>query len=134
MARLKDIESIGNAYSQKLKTAGISSLNKLLENGSNRKGRTEIAKKSGISENKILEWVNRADLTRIKGVSTQYADLLEHTGVDSIPELAQRNPDKLYLMMTKVNNKKQIVRKLPSVSQIKKWIKQADKLPRVITH
>jgi predicted flap endonuclease-1-like 5' DNA nuclease len=134
MAKLIEIESIGNVYSKKLKTAGISSLNKLLKTGANKKGRMQIASESGISENKILEWVKRADLSRIKGISTQYADLLEYTGVDSIPELAQRNPDKLFLMMTKVNKEKQIVRKLPSVSQVKNWISQANALPRVITH
>jgi predicted flap endonuclease-1-like 5' DNA nuclease len=134
MAKLTDIESIGNTYSKKLKAAGISSLNMLLKTGSNKKGRMEIAQKSGINEKQILEWVNRADLSRIKGVSTQYSDLLEHTGVDSIPELAQRNPDKLYLMMTKVNKEKQIVRNLPSVSQVKNWIQQARTLPRMVTH
>lgn len=134
MAKLTEIESIGNAYSKKLKTAGISSLNKLLKTGANKKGRMEIAQKSGISEKQILEWVNRADLSRIKGVSTQYADLLEHTGVDSLPELAQRNPDKLFLTMTQINKDKKIVRKLPAVSQVKNWINQARKLPRVVTH
>ncbi|MDZ7682539.1 MAG: DUF4332 domain-containing protein [Fodinibius sp.] len=87
-------KSIGSANSQKLKMAGISSLTKLLKNGSKKEGRKQIAQKSGISENQILEWVNRADLTRVKGVNTQYADLLEHAGIDSIPELAQRNADK----------------------------------------
>ena len=134
MAKLTDIESIGSSYSQKLKTAGISSLNKLLKTGHDKKGRQQIAQKSGISENQILEWVNRADLARIKGVSTQYADLLEHTGVDSIPELAQRNADKLYLTMTQANGKKKVVRKLPSRSQVQNWISQAKTMPRMVTH
>lgn len=134
MAKLTEIESVGNTYSKKLKAAGISSLNMLLKTGSNKKGRMEIAKKSGINEKQILEWVNRADLSRIKGVSTHYSDLLEHIGVDSIPELAQRNPDKLYLIMTKVNKEKQIVRNLPSITQVKNWVQQASTLPRVVTH
>lgn len=134
MAKLTEIESIGSVYSKKLKTAGISSLNKLLKTGANKEGRMEISKKSGISEKQILEWVNRADLTRVKGVNTQYADLLEHAGVDSIPELAQRNPDKLFLTMTQINQEKNIVHKLPSVSQVSNWISQSKKLPRVVTH
>jgi predicted flap endonuclease-1-like 5' DNA nuclease len=134
MAKLTEIESIGNAYSKKLKTAGISSLNKLLKNGANREGRMQIAKKSGISEEKILRWVNRADLSRIKGISTQYAVLLEHAGVDSVPELAQRNADKLYLTIAQVNKDKEVVRKLPAISQLRDWITQAKLLPKAVTH
>jgi len=35
--------------------------------------------------------VNHADLCRIDGVGSEYADLLEAAGVDTVPELAQRN-------------------------------------------
>ncbi len=82
----------------------------------------------------ILNWVNRADLARIKGVSTQYADLLEAAGVDSVPELAQRNPDNLQVKMAEVNEAKKLVRKVPPASQVKGWVTQAKELPRVVTH
>jgi len=76
MTKLSDIEGIGAAYSDKLAQAGITSLENLLEVGCVKKGRKTLADTTGISEKLILNWVNRADLSRIKGVSTQYADLL----------------------------------------------------------
>ncbi len=134
MAKLSNIEGIGEAYSTKLEEAGITSLENLLEICCVKKGRKEMANKSGISEKLILEWVNRADLSRIKGVSTQYADLLECAGVDTVPELAQRKPENLLAKMLEVNEEKNLVRKVPTESQVKDWVAQAKELPRVVTH
>jgi predicted flap endonuclease-1-like 5' DNA nuclease len=134
MAKLSDIEGIGVAYSEKLEEVGISSLGNLLKICSEKKGRKEIAEKIGISEKLILNWVNRADLSRIKGVSTQYSDLLECAGVDTVPELGQRNSENLQLKMVEVNEEKNLVRKVPTVAQITDWIGQAKDLLRVVTH
>ncbi len=81
----------------------------LLNAGATKKGRAEIAEKTGISEKLILGWVNRADLSRIKGVGGQYADLLEEAGVDTVPELAQRNAANLTKAMEEANEKKNLV-------------------------
>ncbi len=88
MAKLVDIEGIGEVYAQKLKAAGVRSTDALLKKGASAKGRQELAEKSGISEKMILEWVNHVDLFRIRGVGSEYADLLEEAGVDTVPELA----------------------------------------------
>ena len=134
MSKLSEIEGIGEAYSKKLKAAGITSLENLLEKGCTKKGRKEIAEKSNISEKLILSWVDRADLSRVKGVSTQYADLLKCAGVDTIPELTQRNPENLQIKMSEVNEEKKLVRKIPTVSQVQDWVAQAKELPRIVTH
>ena len=134
MTKLSDIEGIGETYSSKLEQAGITSQENLLKVCCDKKGRKEIAEKSGVSEKMILNWVNRADLSRIKGVSTQYADLLECAGVDTVPELAQRNAENLQLKMAEVNEEKNLVRKVPVLSQVEDWVAQAKELPRVITH
>jgi len=134
MSKLSEIEGIGEAYSVKLEEAGITSLEKLLEMGSEKKGRKEIAEKSGVSEKLILGWVNRADLSRVKGISTQYADLLKVAGVDTIPELAQRKAENLQAKMAEINEEKNLVRKIPTENQVEDWVNQAKELPRVITH
>jgi predicted flap endonuclease-1-like 5' DNA nuclease len=99
-----------------------------------KKGHKELTEKTGISEKLVLNWVNRADLARIKGVSTQYADLLESAGVDTVPELAQRNAENLHTKMVEVNEEKKLVRQVPSASQVEDWVTQAKVLPRVIHH
>jgi len=134
MAKLSDIEGIGPAYAQKLEAAGLTSQDSLLKECCAKKGRSEIAAATGISEKLILAWTNRADLCRVKGVSTQYADLLECAGVDTVPELAQRNATNLAVKMAEVNEEKNLVRKIPTESQVVDWVAQAKDLPRVISH
>ena len=132
MANLLRVEGIGEIYAQKLSDAGIKTTNALLKHGATPKGRAEIAENSGISETLILEWVNHVDLFRIKGVFEEYADLLEEAGVDTVVELAQRNPDNLYKKLVEVNEQKKLVRQLPGKSQVKNWVVQAKQLDRAV--
>lgn len=134
MTKLAEIEGIGEAYSKKLEEGGVSSIEQLLEMGSEKKGRQEMAAKCDISEKLVLNWVNRADLARVKGVSTQYADLLECAGVDTVPELAQRNAENLHAKMASVNEEKNLVRQIPALSNVEDWIKQAKELPRAVNY
>jgi predicted flap endonuclease-1-like 5' DNA nuclease len=134
MASLIDVEGIGTKFAAKLKEAGIGNAEALLEQGATPKGRKEIAEKSGISDGLILQWVNHVDLFRIKGVGPEYADLLEASGVDTIPELAQRRADHLFEKMVAVNLEKKLVRKMPIQSQVENWIEQAKSLPRLIKY
>ena len=134
MTKLIDVEGIGPVYAAKLQGAGVGSAEALLEQGATPKGRKEIAEKSGISDGLILEWVNHVDLYRIRGVGSEYADLLEEAGVDTVPELAQRKPDNLLEKMTAVNAQKKLVRRLPILSQVQSWVEQAKKLERKVTY
>lgn len=134
MAKIIDVEGIGPEYTKKLVAAGITTTNKLLKKGATPEGRKEIEMQTGIGHALVLEWVNHVDLYRIKGVAQEYSDLLEEAGVDTVPELAQRNGSNLYAKLAEVNNKKHLVRQLPSESQVADWIAQAKKLPRVIQY
>jgi predicted flap endonuclease-1-like 5' DNA nuclease len=134
MTKLVDIEGVGPVYAGKLEKAGVATTEELLKVGATPKGRKEIAEKSGISETQVLEWVNRVDLARIKGVGSEYADLLEASGVDTVVELANRKPENLLAKMTEVNEAKKLVRKLPVLTQVQDWVKQAKDLPRAITY
>ena len=89
---------------------------------------------TGISERLILDWLNRIDLFRIKGIGEEYSDLLESAGVDTVPELAQRNPKNLYQKIMEVNSKKKLVRQPPGQGQVADWVEQAKQLPRVIEY
>jgi predicted flap endonuclease-1-like 5' DNA nuclease len=134
MTKLTKIEGIGEAYAQKLKDIEIFTIEQLLDKGCSPAGRKAIAEATGISERLILEWVNHSDLFRIKGIGEEYADLLEAAGVDTIPELAQRNAANLYNKIIETQSLKKLVRKLPVQSQIENWIEQARLLPRIITY
>ena len=134
MSAIIDVEGIGEVFAAKLKEAGIATTGALFKEGSSPAGRKKIETATGIGHKLILRWTNHVDLYRIKGVQKQYAELLEAAGVDSIPELAQRDPSHLLPKMAATNEKKNLVRKLPTQKQVADWVAQAKKLPRVITY
>ena len=134
MAKLTKVEGIGEVYAQKLAEAGISTTGAFLEQGASPQGRKDIAGKTGISDKLILEWLNHIDLFRVQGVGEEYADLLEAAGVDTVPELAQRNADNLYDKLGQVNAEKSLVRQLPGKNQVASWAAHAKDLPRKITY
>lgn len=134
MAKLTEVEGIGEVYAQKLMDAGVATTEALLEKGSTPAGRTEMSEATGISGKLVLDFVNRVDLFRVKGIGEEYADLLEASGVDTVPELAQRNPANLREKMVEVNGEKNLVRQVPALSQVENWVAQAKELPRVVTY
>ena len=132
--KIADIEGIGPAYATKLNDIGVRSIAKLLEKGACPEDRKQLADASGIGEALILEWVNLADLYRIKGVGSEYSDLLEEAGVDTVVELANRLPENLLAKIIEVNKQKNLVNKMPGIKQVKAWVAQARKLPRIVTY
>lgn len=134
MAKLDTIEGIGPALSEKFAEAGITTCEALLKTGGRRDGRTELAGKTGLSEARILKLVNCADLMRVKGVGSEYSELLEAAGIDSVPELAQRNARNLADKMAEVNKVKKLVRALPSPKVVERWVAHAKTLPRAVHH
>lgn len=134
MTKLSNIEGIGETYEVKLEAAGVKSVEALLETCATKAGRTELAEKADVSEKLILKWANHADLSRVKGIGGEYAELLEAAGVDTVPELARRNAANLYEKMQTVNDSKALVRKLPTEAQVADWISQASALPRVLEY
>jgi predicted flap endonuclease-1-like 5' DNA nuclease len=134
MSNVINVEGIGEVYAGKLKAVGVTTDKDLLDRGGTREGRKKLAEESGIAETLILRWVNHVDLFRIKGVEGQYAELLEASGVDSVPELAQRVPANLHAKIVETNAAKHLVRQLPSEGQVAEWIGEAKTLPRIVTH
>ncbi|MCU0519174.1 MAG: DUF4332 domain-containing protein [Anaerolineae bacterium] len=134
MTKLIAVEGIGPVYARKLTDAGVTSIENLLERGATPQGRKELAEVTDITSTLILEWVNRVDLFRVKGIGEEYSDLLEAAGVDTVPELAQRNGANLYARLKETNEAKHLVRRLPAQSQVESWVAAAKELPRKVSY
>jgi predicted flap endonuclease-1-like 5' DNA nuclease len=134
MASVSEIEGVGPAFAEKLKAAGVDTVEELLEKGASAAGRAALEESTGIAHAHILKWVNHADLFRIKGVAGQYAELLEAAGVDTVVELGTRNAANLAKKMDEVNAEKNLTNRVPSESEVEKWVAEAKSLPRVVTH
>lgn len=134
MANIMEIEGVGKTYATKLQSAGVVTVEDLLECGGPKQGRKQLAEKTGIDEGLILEWVNHADLSRIKGIGSEYSDLLEEAGVDTVVEMARRNPENLYRQLEVINEQKKLCRRLPGQAAVEDWIAQAKALPRMVSY
>lgn len=132
--KIAEIEAIGEAYAAKLIMAGVETSEELLKAGATPKGRKELAEKTGISPKLIMTWVNHADLFRVKGVGPQFAELLEASGVDTVKELAARNPENLAERVREVNDVQQLCKRTPSVGEVIKMVEIAKALDPAVTY
>jgi predicted flap endonuclease-1-like 5' DNA nuclease len=132
--RIETIEGIGASHAKKLAAAGVDTTAKLLATCATQKGRKALAETTGLSDKLILKWTNMADLLRVKGIGEEYSELLEAAGVDTVKELRMRRADNLAKAMKEVNEKKRLVRQVPSESQVERWIAHAKTLPPVMSY
>ena len=132
--KIQEIEGIGPVLGEKLAAAGVEDTDSLLEKGRTRAGRKSLAEATGLSESRILTFVNMADLFRIKGVAGEFAELLVCAGVDTVKELATRNATNLADRLAEVNAEKKLTRTVPGLGQVEDWVKQAGDLPAAIEH
>ncbi len=134
MASIDAIEGIGHKSATRLRKARVRTTEALLKNGANKRGRKQLSQQTGLSERQLLEWVNRADLMRIKGVGEEYSDLLEASGVDTVKELRRRNAANLLTAMVEINKKKNLVRRLPTEAMVQRWVDNAKELEPLVSH
>lgn len=132
--KIEDIEGIGPVVGEKFRAAGVKDTDSLLKNALTTRQRKTLAEQTGLSEARILKFANMADLYRISGVGSEYSELLEASGVDTVPELAMRNAANLTQAMATVNQEKKLTRQVPTEAEVSKWIEQAKTLPRMIEH
>ncbi len=133
--KISEIEGIGPKFAEKLQNANVRSVYALLKAGCTKSGRKALADKSGLEESSILKWVNMADLFRVNGVGSEYAELLEKAGVDTVKELRNRNAENLHEKMKEVNSAgRALVRQLPGLSTVKGWVEHAKKLDPMVTY
>ncbi|MGD9867304.1 MAG: DUF4332 domain-containing protein [Hyphomicrobiales bacterium] len=131
---IMDIEGIGPKYAARLVKAGIKRTHHLLDKGASKQGRKTLAAAAGVDEGLILKWTNMADLMRVKGVGEEYSELLEAAGVDTVKELRTRRADHLHQAIVAANAKRKLVRQLPGLSQVEKWVQHAKSLKPIMTH
>lgn len=132
--KIIDIEGIGNVNAKKLVEAGINTVDDLLQKAKTPAGRKTLEETTGISGKSILKWTNHADLMRINGVGPQFSELLEAAGVDTVKELKHRVADNLQQKLEEINNKRNLVNRVPSVSEVQKMIDQAKELPAIMEY
>jgi uncharacterized membrane protein/predicted flap endonuclease-1-like 5' DNA nuclease len=134
-AAVRALAAAGNLSedeANKLYDTGVHKPSVLMEYGATPAGRAALVEETGLSRESTLRAIKRVDLMRIRGVGVKYAGLLLAAGVDTVPELAQRNPVHLRAKMGEVNALESMVGELPAEATVGDWVDQAKTLPRMI--
>jgi predicted flap endonuclease-1-like 5' DNA nuclease len=131
---VSELKGITHDLAAKLKQHGLSDSEKFLEAAKTPAGRKDLASKAGVDSKAILELANRADLARVEGIGTVFSDLLENAGVDTVKELAKRDPNNLHAKLAEVNEKLKLSGRLPTPAQVTDWVDQAKKLPKILEY
>ncbi len=132
--KIEDLEGIGPVRGEQLRAAGVKDTDSLLANTTTPQQRKRLAEQTGLAESLILKFANMVDLYRIEGIRSEFSELLEAAGVDTVPELAMRNPANLTEALANLNEEKKLTRRVPSETEVTKWIEQAKGLPRVLEY
>ncbi len=131
---VEQLRGITPELAQALKSAGIRNNEQLLNAAATPKQRRSLGERFWVDDRVVLEFANRADLARIKGVGGAFSDLLERAGVDTVKELAQRRPDNLYQKIISTNKEKQLTGILPSEKMVQDWVQQAKAMDKVLSY
>lgn len=131
---LKKLEGLAPNAVESLRSAGIRTSDRLLEATKSAKAREALSQKTGIEPRQLLRFANFADKLRVKGLGAGYAELLCRVGVDTVRELKYRNPAKLAAAMREENDKRKLVRLVPTEKAVGRWVEAAKKLAPKITY
>lgn len=123
--KIAEIKGMTSAAEAKLQGANITTTDELLTATAAAHDRAELAKKIGVEPAQLTEWLNRADLMRLKGVGTEMANLLEECGVDSTKELQHRVAANLHAKLKETNDQKHITHHAPTEAQVEEWIQES---------
>ncbi len=123
--KISEIKGLDAALHGKLAESGVTTVEQLLEQAGTAAKRTALAAKVGVDGKMLTEWINRADLMRLKGVGTEFANLLEECGVDSCKELQHRVAANLQAKLKAANDEHHITHHAPTVAQVEEWIAEA---------
>lgn len=132
MASIAAIRAMGHRDATKLRKARVRTTDSLLQHAATRPGRSELSDRTGIPTTDLLRWAHQADLMRVNGVGSEYADLLSAAGVDTLKALRRRNAANLMALVTQVNTKKRSVQRLPTMEMVQGWIDEANALDPLV--
>ena len=132
--KIEQIEGIGPHFGARLVAAGVQTSDDLLNRTASADARQQLAMATGLSTVQLTTWRHQADLMRISGIGSEYGQLLEAAGIETVRELARREPENIVNLLDRVNEQKQLTRQLPPLKTVSKWVDQARHIEAVLTH
>ena len=131
---INKFRGISYELKNQLRKQGFNNSDQILEATRTPAGRQSVAESLGVDYQVVLKLANRADLARVKGIGGIFSDLLEHAGVDTVRELANRRPDNLHARLLEINFEKELAGRVPTLKAVQDWVGQAGELPGMLEY
>ncbi len=130
---VEEVEGIGRGFGRKLRSLGIETTEDLLRRCCTREGWERVADEIGLKERYVVRrWASMSDLMRVPGIMGQFAELLEFSDVNSVQDLASRDPVRLLEKLEEVNRREHRVKEVPSLEMVISWIERAKSMDVVM--
>lgn len=132
--KIEQIEGIGPHFAERLASAGIHTSNDLLTKCASDEGRRNVEMRTGISVAQLTTWAHQADLMRVSGIGSEFGQLLEAAGIETVKELGMRTPENVVNLLDRVNEEKKLTRAIPALKTVSKWVDRARHMEPMLTH
>ncbi len=134
MTSISEIPGIDKVAVERLRSVGVMTTMQLLEDGATSTGRMKLADEANLDDKAVKGWVHAADLLRIKGIGPEFVSLLRAAGVNTVPRLAYRSSESLYAELVELNDAELLVGRLPSHDELREFVTEAKRLPKIVRH
>jgi predicted flap endonuclease-1-like 5' DNA nuclease len=130
--KLEEIDGIGPFFADRLVRAGVADSDALIERCATAEGRRQLSAYAAVTTQQLETWARQADLMRVSGIGGGFGRLLEASGVQSVQELAQREPENIVNLLHRVNAERKLTRAVPSLSTVSRWVRRAREMQPVV--
>ena len=115
----------------RLHAIGLNNSDKLLTAVSTPATRAELAHRLQVSPGDLLALGRTAELIRIHGIGSLYADILAFIGIRSISGLATCDPEQLQRTLKAVATDRVIFR-TPGPREVRRWVEEAKSMGSIL--
>ena len=126
--------NVNQDYVQRLLESGIENVTQMLDAGRTPTLRQELADKTRIPLDSIIEFVKLSDLTRVGALRSVRARLYHDAGVDTPEKLAAWNPEELRQMFLEFIEKSGFEGIAPLPKEVLNAVESAKKLPKIVEY
>jgi hypothetical protein len=120
---LEYLSGISDDDVRRLRSRGINHTNQLLHRTSLAIDRERLAKKTGISPDRLLEFAHQCTLLEVSGME-RWVSLVRRLGINSMKDLRAQDPRELHAKLVEAIG----LAGAPSRSDVQYWISQATAL------
>jgi hypothetical protein len=120
---LEYLSGISDDDVRRLRSRGIQHTNQLLHRTSLAIDRERLAKKTGISPDRLLEFAHQCTLLEVSGME-RWVSLVRRLGINSMKDLRAQDPKELHAKLVEAIG----LAGAPSISDVQYWISQATAL------